>query len=234
MVRRRKQKVGWVAIVSVLAVIAGAVALLARRVQTPALPECDIGPTTKGIDVSYYQGDISWPRVARAGVKFAYVRVADGVDIIDTKFVANWRGARDANIRRGAYQYFRANLSPTDQADVVIRMLRTHGAGELPPVIDVEETMGLPLATVAANARLWIDRVRKELGVEPIVYTNPGMWGVRGAPELASQELWLAHYTQTCPVIPPPWRRWKLWQYSDNGRVDGISGPVDLDFLSTR
>lgn len=236
MVRRRKQKVGWVAFVSVIALIAGVGVLVLRRdTARHQLPHgCDLGPTTPGIDVSYYQGDITWPRVARAGVKFAFIRVTDGTDIIDTKFVANWRGAKAAKIQRGAYQYFRANLSPTDQADVVIRMLRAHGIGELPPVIDVEETMGLPLATVAANARIWIERVRKELGVEPLVYTNPGMWGIRGAPELASQELWLAHYTQGCPVIPPPWTRFRLWQYSDNGRIDGISGPVDLDVLSTR
>jgi lysozyme len=235
MVRRRKRKFGLVATGSVIAKAAGVWALIARHRQQSAgarMPhDCPLTDATPGIDVSYYQGDISWPRVARAGIKFAFIRAADGTDIIDTKFEANWRGARAAKIPRGVYQYFRPNVSPIAQADVVIAMLRKHGMGELPPVIDVEDPLGLPLATVAANAKLWVDRIRKELHVEPIVYTNPGMWGFRGAPELATQTLWIAHYTQTCPLIPPPWTRWKLWQYSDNGRVDGISGPVDLDVL---
>jgi lysozyme len=73
--------------------------------------------------------------------------------------------------------------------------------------------------------------VKSQLHVEPIVYTNPGMWTLRGAPEIASQILWVAHYTTTCPTLPSPWTRWKFWQYTDNGRVDGIDGVVDLDVL---
>jgi lysozyme len=200
-----------------------------HRVLAPRF--CPIDQGTAGIDVSYYQGDITWSRVRRAGVKFAFIRAADGVDILDTKFDTNWKGAHMAGIPRGAYQYFRADESPLDQADVMIALLRTHGTGELPPVIDLEDAAGLPLATVAANARIWIDRVRSELKVEPLVYTNPGMWISRGAPELGTQLLWLAHYTEICPTIPAPWVRWKIWQYTDTGRVDGIDGFVDLDVL---
>ena len=78
-------------------------------------------------------------------------------------------------------------------------------------------------------AKIWIDRVRSQLGVEPIVYTNVGMWRWRPATELGTQPLWLAHYTTECPSIPPPWLRWTFWQYTDAGRVPGISTPVDLD-----
>ncbi|HSD89048.1 MAG TPA: GH25 family lysozyme, partial [Kofleriaceae bacterium] len=84
---------------------------------------------------------------------------------------------------------------------------------------------------VAANAKIWIDHVRTELKIEPLVYTNPGLWFGRGAPELATQQLWLAHYTPACPAIPAPWLRWKIWQFTDTGRVDGIDGFVDLDVL---
>jgi lysozyme len=167
-------------------------------------------------------------------VRFAFIRVADGTDVIDPKFEANWSGAQRAKILRGAYQYFRPEQGPADQADVLIRMLRAHGVGELPPVLDVEETAALPLATVAERAQVWIARVRSELHLEPIVYTNPGMWQSRGAPELATQPLWLAHYTQACPAIPQPWARWRFWQYTDNGRVAGIDGPVDLDVFDGR
>jgi lysozyme len=201
----------------------------AREAKVGLPHGCRLGPTTPGIDVSYYQGDITWPRVARAGVKFAFIRVADGTDIFDTKFEANWRGAGNARILRGAYQYFRADQSPTDQADVVIRALRKYGMGELPPVIDVEDSAGLPLSTVAARAQAWIARIRTELKIEPIVYTNPGMWAFRSVPELASQTLWIAHYTEGCPELPRPFERWSFWQYTDNGRVPGIEGPVDLD-----
>ncbi len=205
------------------------------RERSVLLPrDCKLGPTTPGIDVSYYQGDIAWPRVARAGVRFAFIRVSDGTEIFDTKFATNWRGAGRAKILRGAYQFFRADQSPVDQADVVIRALRAHGMGELPPVLDLETTEGLPLSTVAARAQAWIARIRSGLKVEPIVYTNPGMWAYRGLPELASQPLWLAHYTDGCPQLPRPFTKWSYWQYTDNGRVPGIDGPVDLDVFDGR
>lgn len=233
MVRRRKSRLQLVLLALLAGIAGGTYALLklSSDVKAPLpLPrDCDVGPTALGVDVSYYQGDIVWPRVKRAGVSFAFIRAYDGTDIFDTRFVANWNGAKKAGIERGVYQFFRPELSPVDQADAVIKVLRTHGMGELPPVIDVETTGGLPLQTVAERAQVWIDRVRAELKIEPIVYTNPGMWRLRPAHEIVAQPLWLAHYTTTCPELPRPWRRWTYWQYTDNGRVPGITGPVDLD-----
>ena len=237
MVRRRKRVgLGGAGLLLAAAVIAFTAYVVLRAVDTrerirhtPTPPACNLGPTTAGIDVSYYQGDIAWSRVRRAGVGFAFIRVSDGATIADTKFAANWSGAKRAGVLRGAYQFFRPDENPIAQANVLIAELRKRGAGELPPVIDIEVTGGLPLSTVATNARLWIEHVRSQLGVEPIVYTNPGMWRWGGATELGRQLLWLAHYTHACPTVPPPWSRWTFWQYTDNGRVDGIDGPVDLD-----
>lgn len=220
-----------------LALLAGVAAAtyVLVKVSTDVKPpillprDCNLGPTDPGIDVSYYQGDISWKRVKRAGVKFAFIRAYDGTEMFDPLFIANWNGARQAGIERGAYQYFRPELSPIDQADAMIRTLRAHGLGELPPVIDVETTSGLPLEIVAQRAKIWIDRVRTELAVEPIVYTNPGMWRLRPATEISSQPLWLAHYTTMCPELARPWKGWKYWQYTEDGRVSGVNGPVDLD-----
>lgn len=233
MVRRRKGKRLGIGVAVVVVATAISAYVLTREHGSRdrlALPHhCPLGETTSGIDVSYYQGDIAWPRVARAGVKFAFIRVSDGEEIFDIKFQANWMGARQAKILRGAYQFFRPEQSPIAQADLMIRTLRKHGRGELPPVIDIEVDGGLPLTTVAKNAKIWIAHVRSQLGVEPIVYTNPGMWRWGGATDLGSQLLWLAHYTEQCPSVPPPWTRWTFWQYTENGRIAGIDGPVDLD-----
>src|SRR5690606_34538148 len=112
MVRRRKRSVRFgVAIACTVVTLTAYVVLRASRSgrtrRTLLPPECNLGPTTAGIDVSYYQGDITWSRVHRAGVEFAFIRVADGMDILDSKFEANWNGARRAGVLRGAYQFFR-------------------------------------------------------------------------------------------------------------------------------
>src|SRR4051812_45874576 len=68
---------------------------------------CGVGPTVKGIDVSYYQGTINWASVKGAGVQYAFIRVSDGTTFEDPKFDTYWAGSRGAGIVHGAYQFFR-------------------------------------------------------------------------------------------------------------------------------
>ena len=208
-----------------------AVGLIANRAAHPAAPEvpaCQDGETAPGIDVSYYQESIDWPQVADAGIRFAMIRISDGLGVEDIRFERNWREAQRAGIARGSYQYFRPDEDAIAQADLVIARLRGDH-GELPPALDVETDGGLRPTALAVKVRVWVNRVRDRLGVEPIVYTSPDFWrdAVGGAD--VPQPLWLAHYTTKCPTVPQPWRRWTFWQYSQTGRVPGISGPVDLD-----
>lgn len=232
--RRRRLRVPIVAALVAAAIGAG---LLCRSIgggdeRLDLGPPCEVGPTVRGIDVSYFQERISWRRVRQAGVQFAFIRVSDGLTVSDPKFGYYWSGARRVGILRGAYQYFRPDESPIAQADLLIAAVR-RDPGELPPVIDVETDGGKPPAQLAARVRTWIERVRTQLRVEPIVYTGPDFWRERaGGADLSGQPLWLAHYTASCPTIPPPWTRWTFWQHTDRGAVPGIDGPVDLNLFA--
>jgi lysozyme len=100
-------------------------------------------------------------------------------------------------------------------------------------VIDVAATGGKSPAHIAAAIRVWVERVRTRLGVEPIIYTSPEFWRDRvGGADFSTQKLWLAHYTAECPRVPAPWKAWTFWQYSKTGRVAGIRGAVDLDVFA--
>ena len=217
------------------ALLAAALALALRprgHRGKPERPDCRVGPTTPGIDVSYYQEAIDWPRVRRAGIRFAFIRLSDGAAQRDPRFATNWAEARRAGVARGAYLFFRPDQDIAAQADLMIGAMRGRDPDDLPPVIDIEADAGLPAAVVAARARAWIDRVRASLGVEPIVYTGSDLWRTGGGQALASQPLWIAHYTQGCPTLPSPWTRWTFWQHTDRGAVPGIEGAVDLDLFA--
>lgn len=223
--------------VVVLLLVAAGVALAVvwwlRRGEEPAgPPTCDTGPTVPGIDVSYYQDAIAWKRVRRAGIRYAFIRASDGFDRTDERFARNWHDAKRAGVLRGAYQYFRPDQDPTAQADLLVNLL-AKDRGELPPVIDVETDGGKPPAVLVARVQTWIARVRDKLGVEPIVYTGPEFWRDRAKnADVSAQPLWIAHYTRGCPTVPAPWTAWTFWQHTDNGRVPGIEGPVDLDLFA--
>jgi lysozyme len=58
-----------------------------------------------GIDVSKYQGNIDWTAVKNSGVKFVWIKATEGGDHADEKFIANWAGAKQVGIPRGAYHF---------------------------------------------------------------------------------------------------------------------------------
>jgi len=70
------------------------------------------------------------------------------------------------------------------------------------------------------------------LGVRPLIYLSPAfaIEILKNAPALGQYRLWIAHATTaSAPLVPKPWTTWAFWQYSDIGKVPGISEPVDAD-----
>ena len=192
---------------------------------------CGSGPTVKGIDVSYYQGTIDWTKVANDGVKYAFIRVADGSGYEDPKFKTYWDGSRAAGIVHGAYQFFRPSEDPIAQADLLLSKIGTPMPDDLPPVIDVEVSGGLSATSVAAGVKAWINHVHAALGVTPIIYTGYYFWRDSvGDPNMSPSPLWHAQYSSaSCPTIAPSWSTWAFWQYTSSGTIAGISGGVDTN-----
>lgn len=199
------------------------------------LKVCAKGTTTKGIDVSSWQGHIDWAKVASGGIKFAMIRVGDGDSYLDSQFANNWSGAKAHGVLRGTYHFFRPGDDPVKQADNFVKQIKAHGGladGDLPPVLDVE-VQGVSDATLRKRALTWLQHVEAALGRRPMIYTSPGFWSGLGAgSEFAKYPLWVAHWDTACPSVPSSWSGWKLWQTHDDGHVSGISGNVDTDVFN--
>lgn len=198
---------------------------------------CASGATTRGIDVSVWQGAIDWNRVASSGVEFAFIRVSDGIHSRDSRFTQNWSGARSAGVLRGAYQFFRAGQDVSAQANIMIEALRAD-PGELAPVIDVEAAsiQGRTSSQVVSEVLQWIQLVGSATGTTPIIYTGSFVTG-SSSTMYSPYPLWLAAYFNDyspshCPRVNENWDRWTFWQYSDRGRVPGIAGNVDMDLFN--
>ena len=85
--------------------------------------------------------------------------------------------------------------------------------------------------------RTWLFRVRARLGQSPIIYTNVSSWTALGNPASFARNgypLWVANWDVASPLVPAGnWagRGWRIWQHSSSGRVNGIKGRVDLNWL---
>lgn len=189
------------------------------------------GGPLPGIDVSHWQGTIDWNAVAADGVEFAFVKASEGGDYTDPRFAANWAGARRAGVIRGAYHFFRPQTDAMAQAAHFLRTV-PFAPGDLPPVLDVEVTDGRSMDAVAAGVRTWLQEVERATGRRPVIYTRASFWTAQMGGAFGGYPLWVAHYGVASPGIPAGWGGWTFWQHSDAGRVDGISGGVDLNWFN--
>ncbi|MDR2355268.1 MAG: glycoside hydrolase family 25 protein [Clostridiales Family XIII bacterium] len=191
-----------------------------------------------GIDVSRYQGDIDWDRVAADGISFAIIRMGyrgydTGKPVTDEFFEANMRGALRAGVRVGVYFFSQAvnETEAREEAEMVLAGVAPYEVS-FPIVFDIEEISGqnartdaLTTAEVTDIAIAFCERIR-EAGYTPMIYANPKWFVSRmELDRLEPYAKWLAQYYKT-PSFP---YAFSVWQFSSSGSVDGIKGNVDLD-----
>jgi GH25 family lysozyme M1 (1,4-beta-N-acetylmuramidase)/flagellar basal body-associated protein FliL len=191
-----------------------------------------------GIDVSRYQGDIDWDRVAADGVSFAIIRMGyrgydTGKTVVDEFFEANMKGALRAGLKVGTYFFSQAvnEAEAIAEAEMVLTGIAPYDV-RFPIVFDIEEISGQSARTDALTAEeitniaiAFCERVR-EAGYTPMIYANPKWFISRMEPgRLEPYAKWLAQYYKT-PSYP---YAFSIWQFSSSGSVDGIKGNVDLD-----
>lgn len=201
--------------------------------------------TVPGIDVSYWNAGIDWPKVRATGQRFVFAKATEGDFYADPTFPANWSGAKAAGLLRGAYHFFRPNVDGRKQAKKFIDYIKsTKDNGELPPALDLETHDGQTNARIIARAKDWLDEVEAAFGKKPIIYS--GQYFLQdhfseagGGPPAWAKEypLWLAQYPNVYmdgqqPYLPRGWFKWTFWQYSEKGRLNGINANVDLNVFN--
>lgn len=192
------------------------------------------GYAVHGIDVSRYQGRINWKEVSslKAGglkLEFVFIKATEGLKDVDPEFQRNWEEAKVAGMVRGAYHFFIATKSGKKQAAHFISQVRL-APGDLPPVLDVEETYGVSRQTLLRHVKEWLQAVEAHYGVRPVVYTGAKFYENYFSGHLEEYPLWVAHYLQ--PYAPRVKRKWHFWQHCESGRVKGIRHKVDFNVFN--
>ena len=187
--------------------------------------------TTKGIDISHWQGTIDWGAIPDK-YKFAFMKATEGTGFIDDKFSLNWFESK--GILRGAYHFWRYSASGTAQAEHFFDIVSDTGdLGDLPPVVDLEDTRAPKGGDIVLRMRQMLQRTEELFGKKPIIYTARWWWNpwTLNNEEFGDYDLWIAHYRPAWlkPYLPAGWDDWQIWQHSSSGRVAGVSGNCDLN-----
>ena len=195
-----------------------------------------------GVDVSSHQQEIDWELVAANGVEFAMIRVGyrgytEGEIQPDEYFVQNIEGARAAGLDVGVYFFSQAldEQEAIDEANYVLERIKPYSLS-YPVIFDWEDieadarTDGMDSVQLTKNAIAFCDTI-KQAGYRAGVYFNQRFgYEEFDLESLQDYVFWLAEYNDT----PSFSFHFQIWQYCNDGRVDGIKTDVDLNLAFLR
>lgn len=191
-----------------------------------------------GIDVSKFQGNIDWTQVKAAGVDFAFVRLGyrgygNGAIRLDETFDYNVAEALKNDLKVGVYFYSQAISyeEGVEEAQFVLDHVKAYNIN-LPIVLDTEDaeddearTNNLTPQQRSEACRGFLETI-KAAGYETMIYANLRWIALNlDLTQLYGYDIWFAQYANE-PLLP---YNFKIWQYTANGIVPGISKPVDLN-----
>ncbi|MBR4574614.1 MAG: glycoside hydrolase family 25 protein [Lachnospiraceae bacterium] len=192
----------------------------------------------KGADLSKYNGSVDFAKLKEAGIGFVMLRLGSrgygtGKIDLDERFVEYAQNAQLNGIQTGAYFYSQAinEAEAIEEANYIVGAVSGFKI-KYPIAIDIEKVSGdeartdkLTSAERTAVVKAFCDAV-KGYGYKPIIYASKEMLiGSLNLEELTDYDVWLQDYDS--PTNYP--YRFAMWQYSRTGKIDGITGDIDLD-----
>lgn len=192
----------------------------------------------KGADLSKYNGNVDFAKLKDAGIGFVMLRLGSrgygtGKITLDEKFVEYAQNAQLQGIQTGAYFYSQEinEAEAIEEANYIVGAVSGFNV-KYPIAIDIEKVSGddartddLTSKDRTAIVKAFCDAV-KGYGFKPVIYATKEML-VSGLnlEELTDYDVWLSD--DTVPTDYP--YRFSMWQYSQKGKIDGITGDIDLD-----
>jgi lysozyme len=129
----------------------------------------------------------------------------------------------------GGYHFAKLNHEPWAEADNFLSQLAKGGHMDLPCVLDYEED-GSPDTTQWLLS--FLRQMEAETGKIPVLYT--GSWRLKAlsgpVDQLAKFRYWIPGWSEQ-PTFYGPYENWAAWQWTNKGKVSGISGNVDRDWI---
>ena len=188
-----------------------------------------------GIDVSKWQGVIDFEKVKKAGASFVMIRIGyqqgyDGGYVLDPYFKQNIENAKANGLKVGVYfySYAKTEMDAQKEAQWVIDNLKDMNL-DLPISYDWENwstltTLKLNLIEFNHIMKTFMEKI-KQAGYTPMLYSSKNFLKTIWNTDV--EYIWLAHYTPKTNYEG----RYNMWQMCENGKIDGITGNVDIDIL---
>ena len=196
-----------------------------------------------GVDLSEFQGEVDFTAMKNAGVEFVMLRIGgryygeDGGMYEDRLFDTNYEAAKAAGLKVGAYFFSQANSAEDAKAEAQFALNKL-GDKQLsyPIALDWENiaednarTDNVTGDELTAIAETFCDTITAA-GYKSIVYSNTQqMFIMYDFETMKDYDFWLADYRE----FPNMYYKFDMWQYTADGKIDGVEGTVDLNLSFT-
>lgn len=202
-----------------------------------------------GIDVSKYQEEIDWKTVAHSDIKFAIMRCCKVIRAyddweVDSTFERNYAEAKAAGLAVGCYMYTDAATAEEFESDInyMLGFLKDKSF-EFPVFLDLESASRQEHLSpqVFMPALLRALEMIEDAGHTAGVYSSSAFFSEcidRQQLQEAGYAIWEANYFNTVKGLSSPAGydlsgQATIWQYSGNGRTEGVKTTVDRNICYT-
>lgn len=185
----------------------------------------------KCIDVSEWQGKINWNKVKASGITCAILRAGFGRESsqIDSEFEQNYKNAKAAGLKIGAYWYsYAEDLSDAKREAQACLQVLEGKSFELPVFYDMEDNSqtNLGKSSLTKMAKAFMAELQKA-GLRVGVYANANWF----ENYLDYQKLYGTYFIWLAQYNAEPEFKCDIWQYSSSGDVNGVESNVDMNII---
>lgn len=182
-----------------------------------------------GVDISYHKGNIDFTRLSK-NVEFVIIRAGYGQGNVDKKLHEYTEGCVANNIPYGFYWFSYASTieQAVSEAGYFADSIKNYRP-TLPVFFDYEEQSRLSKeigwSTISNMAASFINAMAY-YGYHCGIYCDNEHYMNYAKSFEPSVPIWYARYNTGNKV----YNSHSLWQYSETGKVDGITGRVDMNY----
>lgn len=184
-----------------------------------------------GADLSQHNGKVDFAKVKAAGHNFVLIREGFGNEVAyprqkDTFYETNYKAAKAAGLHVGVYHYLYATTVSAAKIEAQGFINNLKGKSfDMPIALDIEERSQYNIAnsTVEAIVKAFMD-VCEAAGYYCLLYSYEAFLSAKMSASFRNKyDVWCANISKT-PNI-----KYGIHQYTFTGRVNGVSGAVDLN-----
>jgi len=189
--------------------------------------------TIYGVDLHHAKEIYSW--AALSFKDFIILKATEGLTFKDPKFQKRRLMARNYNMVVGAYHFARGNGAKKEASFFYNTVKNDIRKGEF-LVLDFE----IKIANPVPWCLTFLKELERLCEFKPMVYLSHSYLKSNNWKPVSDNNygLWAARYGLNTGYLMTSfkpssgsWNNYAIWQYTSRGRINGISGNVDLDIF---